>query len=65
MKMVRRFRFIKDESGIETLEWIAIGVLILVVAFALYPGILQSSLSTVVSNVGSALTTSSSGLTGS
>ncbi len=63
--MINLAQYLKDESGIETLEWIAIGVLILVVAFAIFPGVLQTNLNTVVSNVGSALTTKSSGLSGS
>ena len=48
--------YMVDEQGIETLEWIAIGALILAVAFAVYPGSLQSGLESVVSNVTSALT---------
>jgi hypothetical protein len=27
-----------DEQGIETLEWLAVAVLIVIVAFAIYPG---------------------------
>ena len=49
-------KYLKDEQGIETLEWIAIGVLILGVAFAVYPGSLQGGLTTVVGNVTAALT---------
>jgi hypothetical protein len=49
-------KYLKDEQGIETLEWIAIGVLILGVAFAVYPGSLQTGLETVVANVTDALT---------
>lgn len=49
-------KYLKDEQGIETLEWIAIGVLILGVAFAVYPGSLQTGLTTVVGNVTTALT---------
>ncbi len=63
--MTRLMTTLRDESGIETLEWIAIGVLILIVAFAIYPGALQTSLNTVVTDVGTALTTKSGGLTGS
>lgn len=47
--------YLKDERGIETLEWIAIGALILGVAFVVYPGTLQGALTTVVTNVGAAL----------
>jgi hypothetical protein len=45
-----------DENGIETLEWLAVAVLILIVAFAIYPGALQAGLTTVVTNITSALT---------
>ena len=48
--------YMVDEQGIETLEWIAIGALILAVAFAVYPGTLESGLNSVVSNVTNALT---------
>jgi Flp pilus assembly pilin Flp len=47
-----------DEQGIETLEWLAVAVLILIVAFAIYPGALQAGLTTVVTNITSALTSS-------
>ena len=46
------------EEGIETLEWLAVAVLILIVAFALYPGTLQAGLTTVVTNITNALTSS-------
>jgi Flp pilus assembly pilin Flp len=45
-----------DERGIETLEWLAVAVLILIVAFAIYPGTLQAGLTTVINNITSALT---------
>jgi Flp pilus assembly pilin Flp len=54
--MKRILGYLKDERGIETLEWIAIGALILGVAFAVYPGTLQTGLTTVVNNVVTALT---------
>jgi Flp pilus assembly pilin Flp len=47
--------FLKNEQGIETLEWIAIGGLILGVAFAVYPGTLRPALTGVVTNIGTAL----------
>jgi hypothetical protein len=49
-------KYLKDEQGIETLEWIAIGVLILGVAFAVYPGALADGLTSVVGSVTDALT---------
>jgi hypothetical protein len=54
--MKRILGYLKDERGIETLEWIAIGALILGVAFAVYPGTLQLGLTQVVNNVVAALT---------
>ncbi|MBI3827450.1 MAG: hypothetical protein HY294_15765 [Candidatus Rokubacteria bacterium] len=63
--MTKLMTALRDESGIETLEWIAVGVLILIVAFAIYPGALQGALNTVVGNVGNALTTQSQNLGGS
>ena len=47
-----------DEKGIETLEWLAVAVLILIVAFALYPGTLQGGLQTVITNITTALQSS-------
>jgi Flp pilus assembly pilin Flp len=46
-----------DERGIETLEWLAVAVLILIVAFAIFP-VLQTGLTTVVNNITTALTSS-------
>ena len=46
-----------SEQGIETLEWLAVAVLILIVAFAIFPT-LQAGLTTVVNNITTALTSS-------
>jgi Flp pilus assembly pilin Flp len=43
--------YLKDEQGIETLEWIAVGALIVAVALAIYPGALQPGLQSVISNI--------------
>ncbi len=53
--MKRILGYLKDERGIETLEWIGVGALILGVAFVVYPGTLQPALVTVVNNIGTAL----------
>ena len=53
--MNRSLGYLRDERGIETLEWIAIGALILGVAFVVYPGTLQPALVTLVGNIGTAL----------
>jgi Flp pilus assembly pilin Flp len=55
--MKRILGYVRDERGIETLEWIAIGALILGVAFVVYPGTLQPVLTTLVTTIGTALGT--------
>jgi Flp pilus assembly pilin Flp len=52
----RMIGYLKNEQGIETLEWIAVGALIIAVAIAVYPGTLQSGLQTVVTAVTDKLT---------
>jgi hypothetical protein len=49
--MKRILGHLKDEQGIETLEWIAVGALIIGVAIVVYPGTLQSGLMTVINAV--------------
>jgi len=53
--MKRILGYLRDERGIETLEWIAIGALILGVAFVVYPGTLQPVLTALVGTIGTAL----------
>ena len=48
--------YVKDEQGIETLEWIAVGALIIAVALVVYPGTLQDGLVTVVQKITAKLT---------
>jgi Flp pilus assembly pilin Flp len=48
--------YLKDEQGIETLEWIAVGALIVAVALVVYPGTLQDGLVTVVLAITNKLT---------
>ena len=48
--------YLKDEQGIETLEWIAVGALIIAVALVVYPGTLQGGLVTVVQAITDKLT---------
>ncbi len=47
---------LRDERGIETLEWILIGALITAVGLAVYPGTLQTSLTDAVTAIGGAIT---------
>jgi Flp pilus assembly pilin Flp len=48
--------YLRDEKGIETLEWIAVGALIVAVALVVYPGTLQQALLDVVASISGALT---------
>jgi Flp pilus assembly pilin Flp len=48
--------YLKDEQGIETLEWIAVGALIVALAIAVYPGTLQTALEAVITDISNALT---------
>ena len=54
--MKKVFGYMKDEQGIETLEWIAVGALIVAVALVVYPGTLQGGLQTVVQAITDKLT---------
>lgn len=54
--MKKILEYVKDEQGIETLEWIAVGALIIAVALVVYPGTLQGGLVTVVQAITDKLT---------
>jgi Flp pilus assembly pilin Flp len=54
--MKRILGYLKDEQGIETLEWLAVGALITAVALVVYPGTLQGGLQSVVSSITNKLT---------
>jgi Flp pilus assembly pilin Flp len=64
MKTMRR-RLWDDENGLETLEWLAIAVLILIVAFAVYPGTLQQGLQDVATTIAAKLSEMAAGIGGS
>jgi Flp pilus assembly pilin Flp len=53
--MKRILGYLKDERGVETLEWIAVGALIVALAMAVYPGTLQTGINTVIGNITTAL----------
>lgn len=55
--MKKIIRHLRDEQGIETLEWIAVGALIVAVALVIYPGTLQGGLQSVINNVVSKINT--------
>ena len=44
-------KHLKDERGVETLEWIAVGALIVALALAVYPGTLGNGLNTTVTKI--------------
>ena len=46
--MKRLIGYFKDQRGVETLEWIVVGALIVAVGIAVYPGALQGQLITAV-----------------
>jgi Flp pilus assembly pilin Flp len=48
--------YVRDERGIETLEWIAVGALIVALALAVYPGTLQAAINQVITDISTALT---------
>jgi hypothetical protein len=58
-------RLWNDERGIETLEWLAIAVLLLIVAFAIYSGNLQKGLLDVATTISEKLSGAAGSLTGS
>jgi hypothetical protein len=47
--------YVRDEQGIETLEWIAVGALVVAMAIAVYPGVLQTALTDLVGEISTAL----------
>ena len=59
--LVKRVQSVlRNEEGIETLEWIAIAVLIVIgVAFALYAGPLKTAVSNAITSVSSHLSSAS------
>ncbi|HKZ04072.1 MAG TPA: hypothetical protein VJU81_01260 [Methylomirabilota bacterium] len=50
--MKRLIGYFKDQRGVETLEWIVVGALIVAVGLAVYQGALQSQLITAVNAIG-------------
>jgi len=54
MKTLRQY--FRDERGAETLEWILVGGLLVGVAIALYPGVLEPGLSGVMTTIVTTIT---------
>jgi len=55
MNMKKILGYVRDERGIETLEWIAVAALIVALAIAVYPGTLQTALEDVIADISTAL----------
>ena len=49
--------YAQNEEGIETLEWIAMGAVIVALALLVYPGTLSTTINSVISNIGTKLNT--------
>ena len=49
--------YVRDEEGIETLEWIAMGAVIVALALLVYPGTLATTINGVITNIGTKLNT--------
>ncbi|HME96745.1 MAG TPA: hypothetical protein VKN16_21295 [Methylomirabilota bacterium] len=54
--MKRILGYLKDEQGVETLEWIAVGALIVMLAVAVYPGTLKAGIDAVITDITTKLT---------
>ena len=55
--MKNLIRYLRDQRGVETLEWILIGGLITGVGIALYPCVLQTGLTNVINTIVATITT--------
>ena len=47
---------VRNEHGVETLEWIVVGALIVAIGIAIYPGTLQTQLTTAINAIGGTVT---------
>lgn len=48
--------YVRDQRGVETLEWIVVGALIVAIGIAIYPGSLQTQLTTAINAIGGTVT---------
>jgi Flp pilus assembly pilin Flp len=55
-KMKNLIRYLRDQQGIETLEWILMGALIVALGIAVYPGTLQTGIESVITDIVTAMT---------
>lgn len=49
--MKRILGYLRDEQGVETLEWIAVGAAIVALALLVYPGALQAGIAGVIADI--------------
>jgi Flp pilus assembly pilin Flp len=49
--MKRILGYLRDEQGVETLEWIAVGALIVALAIAVYPGTLATGINSTIAAI--------------
>lgn len=48
--------YVSNERGVETLEWIVVGALIVAIGIAIYPGTLQTQLTNAINAIGGTVT---------
>ena len=49
--------YVRNEEGIETLEWIAMGAVIVALALLVYPGTLADAINAVIASISGKLAT--------
>ena len=49
--------YVRNEEGVETLEWIAMGAVIVALALLVYPGTLAGTINGVITSIGTKLNT--------
>ena len=48
--------YVSNERGVETLEWIVVGALIVAIGIAVYPATLQTQLTNAINAIGGTVT---------
>jgi len=54
----------KDEKGVESIEWVGVGIAVLIIVFIAYDSGLGSIISNVLNSIGGELTTASGNIYG-
>ena len=54
--MKKIMSYLRNEQGIETLEWIAMGAVIVALALLVYPGTLATGINSVIADITTKLT---------